>query len=63
MGAIIVADITKEDSIINAIKWKDQIDDIIMLPNGQPLPKIILANKFDKVEEFEVRGSLDKFMT
>ncbi len=33
------------------------------MPNGSPLPKIIFANKYDKVEEFEVRGSLDKFMT
>jgi hypothetical protein len=34
VGAIIVADISKEESLKNAIKWKDQVDSCVWLKNN-----------------------------
>jgi Ras-related protein Rab-32 len=64
LGAIIVTDVTKENSIKNAIQWKNQIDEIVWLKNNKPLPKLIIANKYDKISHLEERGTgLDSFMT
>lgn len=50
-GCIIVFDITRKDSLLNALKWKMDLDSKVRLKNGQKLPCILVANKYDLVEE------------
>ena len=44
-----------------AIKWKEEIDAKVLLPNGSPLPVVLLGNKCD-LDEAEIdKTQLDKF--
>ena len=49
-AAFIVCDNTKPDTLANVVKWKNQIGEKILLPNGKPLPVILLVNKCDLTE-------------
>jgi len=61
---VVVADITNEESLENTVNWKEQVDAQAALPDGAPLPMILLSNKYDKVQELEEQGKgLEPFMT
>ena len=40
-------DSTIQGSLDSVKRWKDELDSKITLPNGKPLPIMILANKCD----------------
>lgn len=42
-------------------KWKDEIDSKVLLPNGLPLPVILLGNKMDLDDSEIDKAQLDKF--
>ena len=43
------------------MKWKEEIDAKVLLPNGSPLPVVLLGNKCD-LDEAEIdKAQLDKF--
>jgi Ras-related protein Rab-32 len=44
-GAFIVFDVSKEKSFQAVQKWKADIDLKVQLPNGDPIPVVLLANK------------------
>jgi Ras-related protein Rab-32 len=47
-GAFVVYDISKERTLHEgALKWKNDIDNKVFLPNGDPIPVVLLANKCD----------------
>ena len=50
LGALVVADISNRDSIESTIRWKEQVDMNTTLKNGEPIPMILVVNKFDLVE-------------
>jgi len=50
---LVVADITNRESLENTINWKDQVDNHIALPNGNPIPMILVVNKYDLIENIE----------
>jgi len=52
-AAVIVFDITKRESLVNALKWKLDLDKKVHLKNGQKLPCVLVANKYDLVEQNE----------
>lgn len=52
-GAFLVYDISRPETFVNIEKWKREIDGKVLLPNGQPLPVVLLANKCD-IEGAEV---------
>ena len=52
-GAIIVADITNKESIEACIKLKNDVSSHVSLNTGEPIPMILLANKYDLIEEQE----------
>jgi len=62
-GAFVVFDVTKERSLLEgAVKWKADIDKKVFLPNGQPIPVILLANKCDLLQGAKYQNvDLDKF--
>lgn len=45
VGAIIVFDITRLSTFEAVQMWKSGMDSKVLLPNGQPLPAVLLANK------------------
>eukprot|EP00591_Stephanopyxis_turris_P009519 CAMPEP_0195521326 /NCGR_PEP_ID=MMETSP0794_2-20130614/18470_1 /TAXON_ID=515487 /ORGANISM="Stephanopyxis turris, Strain CCMP 815" /LENGTH=208 /DNA_ID=CAMNT_0040650853 /DNA_START=62 /DNA_END=688 /DNA_ORIENTATION=- len=54
LGAMLVYDITRPDTRDTIAKWKKEIEEKVTLPNGQPLPTILLANKADlKTKELD----------
>ncbi|XP_033611595.1 ras-related protein Rab-7L1 [Cryptotermes secundus] len=46
-GCIIMFDLTNKNSFINTQKWKRDVDSKCTLPDGRPIPCILLANKCD----------------
>jgi len=51
---MLVYDITRPDTRDTIAKWKKEIEEKVTLPNGQPLPTILLANKADlKTKELD----------
>ena len=63
-GAVVVADITNQDSLDNTVNWKDQVDTYISMANGMPVPMVLVVNKYDLVQPLEEKGQeLEDFMT
>lgn len=44
-GAFLVFDVTKVSTFEAVQKWKNDLDDTVLLPNGSPIPVVLLANK------------------
>jgi len=51
VAAIVVFDITKRGTLDNAKRWKADVDDKVFLRNGDNIPVVLFANKWDLVEE------------
>lgn len=47
VGAFIVFDVTRSATFDAVIKWKQDLDSKVQLPNGSPIPCILIANKVD----------------
>ncbi|MEQ2230118.1 Ras- protein Rab-7L1 [Ilyodon furcidens] len=47
VGCIVMFDVTCSSSFLNCLHWKQDLDNKAMLPNGGPIPCILLANKCD----------------
>lgn len=50
IGAILVFDINRPDTFDSIVKWKQDLDEKVTLPEGSPLPCILLANKYDELK-------------
>merc|ERR1712113_510786 len=51
VAAIVAFDITNASSLQNAKKWKTDVDDKVFLRNGDNIPVVLFANKWDLIEE------------
>lgn len=60
-GAFVVFDVTQPASFEAVIKWKTDLDEKVVAPDGGPVPALLLANKCDEVKA----GSLgeESFLT
>ena len=45
VGAFIVFDVTRVSTFEAVAKWKHDLDSKVQLPNGSPIPAVLLANK------------------
>lgn len=63
VGALVVFDVTRTSSFDAVPKWKFDIDSKITLPDGSPIPVMLLANKCDMAKEGLVKNNsqMDKF--
>ncbi|KAK8814170.1 hypothetical protein WA158_008032 [Blastocystis sp. Blastoise] len=61
-GAFIVYDSTCDNSFESIKKWKTELDSKVTLPNGKPLPVLLLANKCDLSESKTNPDELDQFV-
>ena len=60
-GAMLVYDVSKPSTFDTVSKWKEEIDSKVQLPNGDPLPVVLLGNKID-LDDAEVdKTQLDRF--
>ena len=60
-GAFLVYDVSRPETFKTVEKWKREIDSKVILPNGLPLPVVLLANKRD-IEGVEIDTEfLDQF--
>nr|CAD7261337.1 unnamed protein product [Timema shepardi] len=48
-GCVIMFDLTNKNSFVNTLKWKRDVDSKCSLPDGSPIPCMLLANKVVKV--------------
>lgn len=44
-GCVIMFDLTNKNSFVNTLKWKKDVDSKCSLPDGRPIPCMLLANK------------------
>ena len=45
VGAFVVFDVTRLSTFEAVQMWKSDLDNKVLLPNGKPIPAILLANK------------------
>ncbi|MBN3297513.1 ras-related protein Rab-38 [Amia ocellicauda] len=48
VGAFVVFDVTRASTFDAVLKWKGDLDSKVTLPNGKPVPTVLLANKADQ---------------
>ncbi|XP_050343527.1 uncharacterized protein LOC126769029 isoform X1 [Nymphalis io] len=51
VGAFIVFDVSRVATFDAVVKWKNDLDTKVQLPDGSPIPCILLANKCDQQKE------------
>ncbi|CAB3997990.1 ras-related Rab-38-like [Paramuricea clavata] len=51
VAAFVVFDVTRATTYEAVEKWKNDLDSKVFLPNGSPIPAVLLANKCDLVSE------------
>lgn len=49
VGAFIVFDVTRNSTFEAVAKWKQDLDSKVQLPDGSPIPCVLLANKVRKL--------------
>ena len=59
---MLVYDITRPETRDTIAKWKKEIEEKVTLPNGTPLPTILLANKADKKEKELDKLEIDAYV-
>lgn len=60
-GAMLVFDLSRPETFQSVLKWKREIDSKVTLPNGSPLPVVLLANKCDLPDTRVEKETLDAF--
>ena len=48
VGAFIVFDVTRMDTFKAIDKWKADLDSKVLLPDGRPIPCVLIGNKADQ---------------
>ncbi|XP_070153154.1 uncharacterized protein Rab32 isoform X2 [Polyergus mexicanus] len=51
VGAFIVFDVTRSATLDAVVKWKQDLDSKVQLPDGSSIPCVLLANKCDQQKE------------
>lgn len=62
LGAFVVFDISRSSTFDAVLKWKNDLDSKVHLPNGSPIPAVLLANKCDqKKDRSQSPSQMDQF--
>lgn len=61
IAAIVCFDISRPSTFDNVKKWRDDINEKVELPNGKPIPMILLANKCDLPDIIIDKEKMSKF--
>ncbi|KAF6075625.1 RAB29, member RAS oncogene family [Phyllostomus discolor] len=60
-ACVIMFDVTNATTFSNSQKWKQDLDSKLTLPNGKPVPCLLLANKCDLSPWAVSRDQVDRF--
>ncbi|XP_025932978.1 ras-related protein Rab-7L1 isoform X3 [Apteryx rowi] len=60
-ACVIMFDVTNISTFSNSQKWKQDLDSKLMLPDGNPVPCLLLANKCDLSPWAVTREEVDRF--
>ena len=58
VGAFLVFDLTRASTYEAVTKWKNDLDLKVQLPDGRPVPCVLLANKVEQLWITFIRFSL-----
>ncbi|XP_026224830.1 ras-related protein Rab-7L1-like [Anabas testudineus] len=61
LGCVVMFDVTSSSSFLNCRHWKQDLDHKAMLPNGNSIPCILLANKCDLAQRVVSAESINRF--
>ncbi|XP_068589777.1 ras-related protein Rab-7L1-like [Cebidichthys violaceus] len=61
LGCVVMFDVTSSASFLSCRHWKQDLDNKAMLPNGNSIPCILLANKCDLAQRVVSADSIDRF--
>ncbi|TNN80057.1 Cryptochrome-1 [Liparis tanakae] len=61
LGCVVMFDVTSSASFLSCCHWKRDLDNKAMLPNGDSIPCILLANKCDLAQRVVFADSIDRF--
>eukprot|EP01059_Diplonema_ambulator_P008628 TRINITY_DN1828_c0_g5_i1.p1 TRINITY_DN1828_c0_g5~~TRINITY_DN1828_c0_g5_i1.p1 ORF type:complete len:221 (+),score=57.17 TRINITY_DN1828_c0_g5_i1:145-807(+) len=63
-AAVVVFDLTRPSTLESAIKWRQDINAKVLLPNDKPIPMLLVANKADikTPETLALKEKLDDFV-
>ncbi|XP_074501312.1 ras-related protein Rab-7L1-like isoform X3 [Sebastes fasciatus] len=61
LGCVVMFDVTSSASFLSCRHWKRDLDNKAMLPNGDSIPCILLANKCDLSQRVVSADSIDRF--
>eukprot|EP01102_Stenamoeba_stenopodia_P015995 TRINITY_DN552_c0_g4_i1.p1 TRINITY_DN552_c0_g4~~TRINITY_DN552_c0_g4_i1.p1 ORF type:complete len:211 (-),score=58.82 TRINITY_DN552_c0_g4_i1:122-754(-) len=63
VGAVVVFDVTRVATFDAVSKWKSDIDLKVILPNDNPIPVVLLANKIDMAKDgwHSTSAQMDKY--
>ncbi|CAL1605813.1 unnamed protein product [Knipowitschia caucasica] len=61
VGCVMIFDLSDSRSFLNCRLWKQDLDLKSVLPNGQPLPCILLANKSDLSARVVATDTIEEF--
>ncbi|MEE6475053.1 hypothetical protein FKM82_010599 [Ascaphus truei] len=56
VAAFVVFDVTRGSTFEAIAKWKTDLDSKVFLPNGGPIPAVLLANKCDQKKENNIQS-------
>ncbi|XP_013378444.1 PREDICTED: ras-related protein Rab-7L1 isoform X4 [Chinchilla lanigera] len=60
-ACVIMFDVTNAITFSNSQRWKQDLDSKLTLPNGEPVPCLLLANKCDLSPWAVSRDQIDRF--
>ncbi|NXF11216.1 RAB7L protein, partial [Smithornis capensis] len=60
-ACVIMFDVTNISTFSNSQKWKQDLDSKLLLPDGSPVPCLLLANKCDLSPWAVTREEVDRF--
>ena len=63
VGAFIVFDVTRTSTFESVAKWKQDLDAKVQLPDGSPIPCVLLANKVSFTRHWPLSLSLSLLVT
>ncbi|XP_010085877.1 PREDICTED: ras-related protein Rab-7L1 [Pterocles gutturalis] len=62
-ACVIMFDVTNVSTFSNSQKWKQDLDSKLLLPDGSPVPCLLLANKCDLSPWASMRVLIEKMMS
>jgi len=60
-GAMLVYDVSRPVTFETVARWKEEIDNRVLLPNGKPIPVVLIGNKCDLDAADIDTAQLDKY--